>query len=237
MDKLNSISELVSGEIQEECDELLSEVRETFDNLQAENKSLRDKLRSIIDSLEAAVNDENREKQVDRVAEHQRVCDQYVYRDRLLVQEFYFGIVVIGLAGNVIRTDTFTAANLIISFVTAIILAALWIHSKHLRIDRNLMWTRARALEEGLQTSVMSEIWENSYGQKAKNKRKFSATWIMTHSLGILALAWVVIGAFVLVHVNNTACEFWNSSTTGVKIECVAELTKSPMRSRSSLFR
>jgi hypothetical protein len=177
----------------------IAELRKRCDSLAQEAAGARDALADLEGELRdlAAAEDTGKTTTV-LLAEHQRLLDQYTYRDRLLVQEFYFSIAATGLALNLVASRLSSALGAIVCLAMVLLNAGLWIHIAHLRTDRDLMWAEARELEAMLGMNVLSRIYQEGYRAGLK-KRLFSGTRLMVNTVGAFSLFWVIaLGNFLL---------------------------------------
>ena len=200
MKEVEELAEILGTQDAKKAASLLKQIEDKITHLTGENQKLKDYLTGVVNSVQKIVAHDKGDNGADDIAEHQRACEQYVYRDRLLVQEFYFAIVVIGLAGNLVKTNLFSVGTIVTAVLTSGILFVLWRHIDHLRIDRDLMWTRAKELEPKVKMEVMSKIWERSYSEEAKKEKKnrrISGTKWMVRAVGAFSLLWFLLAVGV----------------------------------------
>ncbi|MCW8885895.1 MAG: hypothetical protein OQK12_11675 [Motiliproteus sp.] len=202
MNPIDQLQQIVVPEQQQEAQKLVEAINSEISELNENNQQLKQQLSNLLASLQSIVGPESSEKDVDQVAEHQRLCEQFNYRDRLLVQEFYFSIVLVGLCANFIRNDVLTFASAVIALIASLLLATLWCHLRHLRSDRDLMWSRARTIESTLGISVMDHIWQAGYEKDGQKKRMLSGTSLMVWAVGLFSLTWLIaaLGIFSLIY-------------------------------------
>ncbi|WP_372742890.1 hypothetical protein [Neptunomonas sp.] len=174
-------------------------LKERIEQLQGESTRAQKALAQLKAALHDFAGQEdtqqgNREVQL---AEHQRLLDQYMYRDRLLVQEFYFSIAATGLALNLVASGLLAELGAIVCLAMFLLNTGLWVHIGHLRIDRDLMWADARKVEADLDMNVMRSIYENGYAEGPK-QRKLSGTNMMVRTVGAFSICWAVsLGYFI----------------------------------------
>ena len=131
--------------------------------------------------------------------EYDSANQEYRYSDQLLVQEFYFGIVVMGVLANIIKEIQLPQLiQSIAAIVTAILLSILSIHLGHLLEDRNLVWERSLQLEKRLNFNVRMLIWDTFYKKGAKKKRRLSGTNLMLWSTRTFTLVWIFYAAYTI---------------------------------------
>lgn len=218
MSEVDELSNLAGGAEKKKAAELVGKINAHIASLNEANKDLKSNLSDVVNSLQHLADNSDKESRANQIAEHQRACDQYVYRDRLLVQEFYFAIVVVGLAGNLIRLNPFSLVGVTVAVVTSAVLIVLWIHIGHLRVDRNLMWDRAMVLEDQLTMAVMLGIWNKSYADDAVDKRSRSGTEYMVNAVLLFSVVWLIIAIGSAASFNPTVksvydeFQYWNAA-------------------------
>lgn len=142
------------------------------------------------------------------IAEHQSILEQYAYRDRLLVQEFYFAIAASGLAMTLVTADVQPEIGVLVCVGMVLLNAGLWVHIGHLRMDRDLMWTEALRLEARLDMQVLRRIFEAGYANE-QSRRSVSGTWLMVSTVGAFSLFWVLALGHFLWSIDFSTYAFW----------------------------
>lgn len=180
----------------------IEKLQARYEQLQHESQAAKDTLTNLRAELRELATDDGYGKGTSvLVAEHQRLLDQYVYRDRLLVQEFYFSIAATGLALNLVASNLGPEIRAAVSLAMVLLNAGLWIHIGHLRIDRDLMWTEARELEDRLKMNVMRCIFEHGYAE-GPNRRTLSGTKLMVRTVGTFSLFWIAAFGYFLLDID-----------------------------------
>ena len=125
--------------------------------------------------------------------EYDSACQEYRYRDQLLVQEFYFGLATIGILLNAMKPDSIGPVTVVLATATALVLLVLATHLSHLIADRDLMWERARDLEKTLHFNVKLLIWNRWYDDDSSTRRRLSGTNWMLCTVRLFAAACLVL--------------------------------------------
>ncbi len=193
----------------------VAQLKNRLKDARANAQKAEDGLRDIKAALRQALGDETSNLDQVRIAQHQRILEQYIYRDRLIVQEFYFSIVATGIAVKFVTDPIEVLLGVAISAAMFLLMLGLWVHIGHLRTDRNLMWEEANRLEDDLDFQVMRKIWSAGYAG-GDNQRKISGTSLMVKSVGVLSIIWVLICVYFVFQVWDLApWRYLNTCTAG----------------------
>lgn len=205
MNLIDKILRLLDDEQKRANKKELDEIKASIEQLEEQQESFRNTVRRVREIAGNAISEDDEKLSADPVAEHQRACDQYIYRDRLLIQEFYFSIAAVGLAGNAIRLMPMSYVSVMIAGLTAVLLFALWKHADHIRQDRILMWKRINDLETELGMQVLSRIYKEGYDEDSAEKKRTSATPLMVKTIGFLSLASAIVAVVIFCQINEYA--------------------------------